>query len=445
MYRFMREDGHRRRVQASLVGSGIISILVGLGWGAAFVHFDRPLLVAMHASLVVFGAVEILLASQGMLTIGTLLAGHIFPLFVLASCLFDSVPDGMHRAAQMHFLPVALGGYFVFRRHGIYLKYVIPALCLIGFVVFSHTSIGFHDPALVIPSSAAQAGIWINTLTAIAELAFIVTVMNADLSTRRMMDTEIRRAIANDDFQLHYQPQVNEAGKVIGAEALIRWQHARMGNVPPVKFIPLAEETGLIVPIGNWVLRTACMQLSRWSTHPQMQHLTIAVNVSASQFRQPDFVQNVLEIVRLSGTSPSKLKLELTESIFVDNVDATVAKMNALREFGIAWSLDDFGTGYSSLSVLNSFPLGQIKIDRSFVRNMFSKASNMVVTEAIIELARKLNLQVVAEGVETVEQYKHLREVGCLIYQGYLFSPPIDIHAFDKVVSSDAASLQILS
>ncbi len=176
-----------------------------------------------------------------------------------------------------------------------------------------------------------------------------------------------------------------------------------------------------------------------------MQHLTIAVNVSASQFRQPDFVQNVLEIVRLSGTSPSKLKLELTESIFVDNVDATVAKMNALREFGIAWSLDDFGTGYSSLSVLNSFPLGQIKIDRSFVRNMFSKASNMVVTEAIIELARKLNLQVVAEGVETVEQYKHLREVGCLIYQGYLFSPPIDIHAFEKVVSSDAASLQILS
>ncbi len=436
----MQDDGHWRRVRANLLGSGVIMIVIGLGWGAAFVHFDRPFLAAMHGALIAFGLVLIWLTLHGRLTAAAVFAGHILPLFIGVSCLFDNVPDGVHRATQMHFLSVALGGYFVFRRDGIYMKYVLPALCLVGFVVFSNTSIGFQDPDLVIPASAAEAGVWTNTLTAMAELVFIVIIMNADLSVRRMMDTEMRKAIANGDFVLHYQPQINAAGKVVGAEALIRWRHATMGHIPPVKFIPLAEETGLIVPIGNWVLRAACAQLAQWETQPETQHLTMAVNVSASQFHQPDFVQSVTEIVRLSGITPSKLKLELTESMFVDNVDATVAKMNALKAIGIVWSLDDFGTGYSSLSVLNSFPLGQIKIDKAFVSDMLANPSKMVVTEAIIELAGKLHLQVIAEGVETVEQLNRLREAGCLTYQGYLFSPPLDIKAFGKLLPPEPLS-----
>ncbi|HWJ73633.1 MAG TPA: EAL domain-containing protein [Kaistia sp.] len=298
---------------------------------------------------------------------------------------------------------------------------------------------------MVIPAGAAEIGVWTNTLTAMAELVFIVVIMNADLSVRRMMDIEMRKAIAHGDFRLHYQPQINEIGTVVGAEALIRWRHAKMGDVPPVKFIPLAEETGLIVPIGNWVLRAACAQLAQWNAQPETQHLTMAVNVSASKFRQPDFVQSVSEIVRLSGVMPSKLKLELTESMFVDNVEATVAKMNALKAMGIVWSLDDFGTGYSSLSVLSSFPHGQIKIDQSFVRGLLTSASNMVVTEAIIKLAGKLNLQVIAEGVETAEQLDRLREAGCLNYQGYLFSPPLDIDAFGKFLSQEPSSIEPVS
>lgn len=436
----MQDDGHRRRVRANLLGSGIITILVGLGWATAFTHFDRPFLAAMHGALMAFGIGLIWLAYRWRLTAAALFAGLFLPLFIAVSCLFDNVPDGVHRATQMHFLSVALGGYFVFRRGRIYMKYIMPALCLVGFVVFSNTSIGFHNPDLVIPAGAAEIGVWTNTLTAMVELVFIVVIMNADLSVRRKMDIEMRKAIANGDFQLHYQPQVNDAGKVVGAEALIRWRHAKMGNIPPFKFIPLAEETGLIVPIGTWVLRAACAQLAQWETRPETQHLTMAVNVSASQFRQPDFVQSVSEIVRLSGITPSKLKLELTESMLVDNVDATVAKMNALREIGIVWSLDDFGTGYSSLSVLNSFPLSQIKIDKSFVRDMLTTASNMAVTEAIIDLAGKLNLQVLAEGIETVEQLDRLREAGCHSYQGYLFSPPLDIDAFGKLLSPELSS-----
>lgn len=437
----MNDDGHKRRLRAGLIGSGTIVFLVGLSWSATLIHFDRPVLAALNGELAAFGIALVWLAYRGRLTAAALLAGLFLPLFIAISCLFDDVPDGVHRATQMHFLPVALGCYFVFRRSGIFMKYVVPAICLIGFAVFSNTSIGFHDPELVIPASSAEIGVWANTLTAMAELVFIVVIMNADLSVRRMMDVEMRKAIANGDFQLHYQPQCDETGKVVGAEALIRWRHAKMGNVPPLKFIPLAEETGLIIPIGNWVLRAACAQLARWDALPETRHLTMAVNVSASQFRQPDFVQSVSEIVRLSGVTPSKLKLEFTESMFVDNVDATVAKMNALKAIGIIWSLDDFGTGYSSLSILNNFPLGQIKIDKSFVQGMLTNASNMVVTEAIIELARKLNLQVIAEGVETVEQLDRLREVGCLNYQGYLFSPPLDIDAFGKFLSPGVAPL----
>ncbi len=249
----------------------------------------------------------------------------------------------------------------------------------------------------------------------------------------------MRKAIQDGDFQLHYQPQIGEEGQIVGAEALIRWRHPRMGNIPPADFIPLAEETGLIVPIGNWVLRAACAQLAQWETQPETRHLTMSVNVSASQFRQPDFVQSVTEIVRLSGITPSRLKLELTESMFVDNVESTTAKMNALTAIGIVWSLDDFGTGYSSLSVLHRFPLGQIKIDKAFVRDMLTNKSNMVVTEAIIALAANLNLQVIAEGVETVAQLNRLREAGCHAYQGYLFSPPVDIEAFAKLLAPEAA------
>ncbi|MDF3983276.1 EAL domain-containing protein [Luteibacter sp. PPL201] len=426
-------------MRSSLIGSGVIIVLIGLGWGAAFIYFDRAVLVGLHACLVAFGMTVACLAYRRRLDAAALLAGMFLPLFITACCLFDNVPNGVHRATHVHFLAVALGGYFVFRRGSIYMKYVMPATCLVAFAVFSHTSIGFHDPAWVIPASAAEIGVWTNTLTAIAELVFIVVIMHADLSVRRMMDIEMRKAIANGHFMLHYQPQIDEAGNVVGAEALIRWRHAKMGEIPPVKFIPLAEETGLIVPIGNWIMRAACAQLAQWDARPETRRLSMAVNISASQFRQPDFVQNMYDIVRVSGVNPSKLKLELTESMFVDDVGATVAKMSALKNMGLAWSLDDFGTGYSSLSVLNSFPLSQIKIDKSFVQGMLNNAANMAVTEAIIELAEKLNLQVVAEGVETVEQLNRLRQAGCRIYQGYLFSPPLGIDAFHEFLSSEAS------
>lgn len=436
----MRDDGHIRRVRANLLGSGFIAIFIGVCWTATFVIFDRPILAALHAVLIVLGVTIFCLAYLGRVTVAAIIAIHAMPVVIFVSCLFDNLPD-VHRSTHIHFLSVALGAYFVFRRSGIYLRYILPAACLIAFAVFSNASIGFNDPMMLLPEPVAAVAAWSNVVSALGLLVFIVIIMNADLSVRRMMEIEMRKAIANGEFELHYQPQLGEQGRVFGAEALIRWRHAKMGNIPPVEFIPLAEETGLIVPIGNWVLRAACAQLALWEAQPQTRHLTMAVNVSVSQFHQPDFVQSVSEIVRLSGITPAKLKLELTESMFVDNVDGTVAKMNALKALGIVWSLDDFGTGYSSLSVLNRFPLGQIKIDKSFVRDMLVNNSNMVVTEAIITLANKLNLQVIAEGVETSDQLERLKAAGCHAYQGYFFSPPLPIDAFGKFLTENAAAV----
>ncbi len=421
------------------MGSGLFAFVLGACWGIAFFIADRPLVAAIVTCMAVFGLGVFWLAREGRVTMSALLIGHFLPVFVGLLCLFDRAPEGLHRASPLHFLAFALAGYFIFRGQGIYLRYVLPALCLAAYVVLSATSIGFHDPELILPEGMALASVWINTVTATISLIFIVIVMNTDLTVRRALEIDMRKAIQDGDFQLHYQPQIGEEGQIVGAEALIRWRHPRMGNIPPADFIPLAEETGLIVPIGNWVLRAACAQLAQWETQPETRHLTMSVNVSASQFRQPDFVQSVTEIVRLSGITPSRLKLELTESMFVDNVESTTAKMNALTAIGIVWSLDDFGTGYSSLSVLHRFPLGQIKIDKAFVRDMLTNKSNMVVTEAIIALAANLNLQVIAEGVETVAQLNRLREAGCHAYQGYLFSPPVDIEAFAKLLAPEAA------
>lgn len=426
------DDGHIRRVKAIVLSASMIITLLGLCWCVAFFLADRPVLAALHLSMAGSGASMLWLIHRGRLRTAAIVQAHLLPLFIGIFCLFDEVPLGLPRAAHLHFLPVAIGCYFVFRKQCVYLKFVIPLLCLGAFLVFGNTSLVIHDPALVIPPKAAGIAVWINTLTSLFAIILIVMIMNADLTVRRMMDVEMRKAIANGDFRLHYQPQFDEDRRLIGAEALIRWPHAKMGNIPPVRFIPLAEETGLIVPIGNWVLRAACAQLAAWESRQETQHLTLSVNVSASQFRQPDFVQHVSEIVRLSGIRPSKLKLELTESMFVENIDETVDKMNALRSIGIIWSLDDFGTGYSALSVLPRFPLGQVKIDQAFVRDMLTNESNMLIIETIVGLARNLKLQIVAEGVETPGHFERLREAGCDIFQGFFFSPPVEIATFES-------------
>ncbi len=263
-------------------------------------------------------------------------------------------------------------------------------------------------------------------------LFFEATMEEAALR-RASLEGDLRRGLDEGRFLVHYQAQVTAEGHVIGAEVLARWQHPQKGIVPPAEFIPIAEESGLILPLGAWVLDTACMQLARWSRQPEMAALTLAVNVSARQFHHADFVDQVVAALRKSGADPARLKLELTESLLVNDVEETIARMNVLRAAGVGFSLDDFGTGYSSLTYLKRLPLDQLKIDRSFVHDVLANPHDAAIAKIIVALGQSLGLDVIAEGVETPAQRQFLAECRCDVYQGYLFSHPLPPEAFERL------------
>ncbi|OIQ84611.1 phytochrome-like protein cph2 [mine drainage metagenome] len=262
-------------------------------------------------------------------------------------------------------------------------------------------------------------------------LRFFDPQMQANITARAALEEGLHHALANNQFMLHYQVQTTHDGRAIGAEALIRWQHPKNGLVSPAVFIPLAEETGMILPIGQWVLESACARIKQWESSFYTQHLQLAVNVSARQFHQAGFVEQVCQAINSSAIKPDRLKLELTESLVLSDIDDTILKMNALRKIGVSFSMDDFGTGYSSLSSLKKLPITQLKIDQSFVRDITSDPDDAVIVQTIIAMARNLGMEIIAEGVETEAQRAFLEQHGCPVCQGYLFGRPMPIEQFE--------------
>jgi diguanylate cyclase (GGDEF)-like protein len=256
----------------------------------------------------------------------------------------------------------------------------------------------------------------------------------AALEARSELEHALRKAIEQRQLHVYFQVQVNHQSKAIGAEALIRWEHPQLGLVFPGQFIQIAEETGLILSIGQWVLESVCEQIKLWEHDPLTRDLQIAVNVSARQFHQPDFVALVDDVIKRTRINPSRLKLELTESMVLDDVEDTVVKMHALKKIGVRFSMDDFGTGYSSLAYLTQLPLDQLKVDQSFVRNIGIKSTDSVIVQTIIGMATNLNMESIAEGVETQAQRDFLEQAGCKLYQGYLFGKPVPLEKFTDVL-----------
>lgn len=268
-------------------------------------------------------------------------------------------------------------------------------------------------------------------------LHFFAPALQAAVNARAEMEEDLRQAIKANDFQLFYQAQLGR-GIVTGAEALVRWKHPKRGLLPPDDFIPLAEQTGLILSLGDWVLEAACKQLAAWATRKATVDLTVAVNISARQLLNPEFVKNVLRTLERTGANPGKLKLELTESMFVDDLEDVVAKMTELKSHGLRFSLDDFGMGYSSLAYLRRLPLDQLKIDQEFVRDILVDPSSSAIAQSIISLSKAMSLSVIAEGVETEEQRDFLGRMGCYSFQGYLFSGPVPLEDFESLLPRSA-------
>jgi diguanylate cyclase (GGDEF)-like protein/PAS domain S-box-containing protein len=274
-------------------------------------------------------------------------------------------------------------------------------------------------------------------------LRFFDPQMQDTINARADLESELRKALEKQQFHLYYQIQVDDSHRPLGAEALIRWIHPERGLVSPLQFIPLAEETGLILPIGQWVMDTACAQLKIWQQNALTRDLVLAVNVSAKQFHQPNFVVQVQSALQRNAINPKLLKLELTESLLLNDIEDIIKKMNELNEIGCQLSLDDFGTGYSSLQYLKRLPLDQLKIDQSFVRDLASDNSDKAIVRTIISMAHSLKLDVIAEGVETEEQRQFLLKKGCTHYQGYLFGKPMPIDQFEALLKRSQSILMM--
>ena len=319
----------------------------------------------------------------------------------------------------------ALGQPYDIEGHGYH------STCSIGITLFG----GATRERIEEPLKRAEMAMYQAKAAGRNTLRFFEPEMGTAVTTRAALEAELREAVSSGQFVLHYQPQGGGSVRMSGVEALLRWQHPRRGLVSPAEFVSIAETNGLILPLGRWVLETACKQLAAWAARPEMSHLTMAVNVSARQFRQPDFVEAVMSILRANGAKPSRLKLELTESVLVDNVEDIIVKMNDLRAKGVGFSLDDFGTGYSSLSYLKRLPLDQLKIDRSFVKDIITDPDDAAIAKMVIALADSLGLLVIAEGVETEAQRDFLAGLGCNNYQGYLFSRPLPIDELEAFVN----------
>ncbi len=424
-----------------LLGGSLLSA-ISLGWGIYFALHGKWGIVAVDAVLLSVGVAASWLTRRQQLVAATLV---LLPaLFVVISgiCLFLDVPSARVPRSTHHFL-LALGAcsYLLLRGQRWWLRHGITLAFFAAFLVLASTSEGWSTE-YVLPDEMRASGTWVNNLLSLVTLYLVLHVMQADVAARNAFEADLLNAVIQGQFVLHYQPQISEQGEVIGAEALVRWQHPSRGMVPPGEFIPLAERSGLILQLGDWVLKQACTQLVSWAQQPHTVHLTLAVNVSARQFRQPDFVAQVLSIVERSGVAPSRLKLELTESMLVNDVEDIIAKMTALKARGVGFSLDDFGTGYSSLAYLKRLPLDQLKIDQTFVRDILTDPNDAAIARTVVSLGQNLGLNVIAEGVETAGQREFLSANGCHAFQGYLFSKPLPIADFDAYALKHAANPQ---
>ena len=425
---------HARRVQAMLWFGACMLTVMGTGWTLFFANSGIWFLALMQFSMLLTG-----------LTVGTLTyckrTRVAFYLLILGAYVFITgiawvmdIPSAQApRTTHLFLLVLGLAAQLFLRDEPAYYRLPIVGGCLITCVFLASTTTGMVSP-YALPDQVRIMGSWVNAGAAIVGMFVLMQLIVSDLSNTSTLEADLRKGLQRGEFHLLYQPQVTSHGQVFGAEALLRWHHPKRGLVSPDEFIPVAERTGLIIPLGTWVLGTACTQLADWSRQPDMAHLTLAVNVSAHQFGQANFVEQVQTTAGRTGANPQLLKVELTESMLAHDIEDIILKMHALKGIGVGTSLDDFGTGYSSLSYLKRLPLDQLKIDQSFVRDVMAHGNDASIAKTIIHLGRDLNFTVIAEGVETTEQRDFLMAHDCNRFQGYLFSKPIPADQFAQFV-----------
>ncbi|MDD2833256.1 MAG: EAL domain-containing protein [Methylotenera sp.] len=430
------DDAQALRVKVALEVGSVALIAAGLLWVFLLTTSNAWQIAWIEGLLVLLGTITLVLTRKGRMRIAAFLLLSILFLILLAMSFFLDVPTASApRVVHHYFLLLAFYAYLLLKNECEWLRMVFFFICLAAFVVFSSTYWGVATP-YALAEEVRVIGGWMNAIIATGLLCITLYILQSDFVESGEAGHALSLALWHHQFELYYQPQVDETGKVFAAEALIRWHHPKRGFVLPVDFIPLAEQLGMMVPIGHWVLAQACKQLASWALKPETAHLTLSVNVSAPQFSESEFVPKLLALIECTGIDAKRLKLELTESMLVKDAEDVIAKMALLKKVGVGVALDDFGTGYSSLSYLKRLPLDQLKIDQSFIRDILTDLHDAAIARTIIALGQELGLKVIAEGVEAEAQRSFLLENGCYAFQGYWFSHPLPIAQFDAFVAS---------
>lgn len=426
----------QQRVKIMLWVTGAALICIGIGWGIFFSLNGYWLQVAMDGIVIAVGLTIFRLVHTRQLSAAfALMVASVYVLVVLTCLYFDLPTAAAPRSTHLFLLPMGMCVFLYWREAPGLIRPLVAGLCFVTCLVLASSDVALSDQ-YGLPDSIRIGGTWVNNGLAIGLTFVLLHIMMSDIAIVSSLESDIRRGMNQGEFILVYQPQVSSKGAVVGAEALLRWQHPKRGLLGPAEFIAMAEQSGLIVRMGLESMEAACRLLVDLGKMPSSSHLTVSVNVSARQLRQPDFVSSVEAILKRTGVPENRLKLELTESLLVHDMDDIVQKMTALRPLGVGFSLDDFGTGYSSLSYLKRLPLDQLKIDQSFVRDVLTDANDAAIARTVISLGKSLGFAVIAEGVETEGQRDFLARNDCHFFQGYLFSRPLPEAQFRRYVAA---------
>lgn len=429
-------EKHKDKLTYLLEIASIVITVAAVTWTIFFILIQDWLSAIIESTLSLLGYIGYWHTKHN----NTKIIAHVyFPLLFIVMCLvcyFFDVPNvAVARSNHHYFLPMVLYAYVLYQDEHPYLKIAAPILISFAFLLFASTHIGINYSSMT--NEQRLIGLWVTNSVALFMLFLVALIMQSDFKVRHTLELELSKALLKDELKLYFQPQVNAHGSTVGAEALARWHHPSLGMIDPDVFIPLAEKTDLILHLGKHVLTSACHQLATWAQSEATEHLTLSVNISVKQFQNTEFVQHIVMLVNETNIDVSKLHLEITESIFAHNLDDIVLKMRQLKSFGIKLSLDDFGTGYSSLAYVKRLPLDELKIDKSFIKEVLTSVSDTTITKMIISLAHELQIAIIAEGVETTEQRQFLIDNGCHHFQGHLYSHPLPISEFNAFVAAN--------
>lgn len=421
-------ENHKRRQFFLLFLTGIICCAGGIFWSGAYVYSGKPYLAAICSSVVILGVYSLYTAFKGLRKKDISIFSHLILFICIIISLTDYPLTDTPRSSHTYLLVYSIGGMLFLRNESVYLKNYIPLFSLLLYFIFSVSDISFASERFHPPVPIMINGVYVNYAICLLLIFGILVIYRSDYTNEKYIECALTKAMIRNELYVCYQPQIDNNGHIRSAEALLRWKHPTRGFIPPDSFIPVAEASGLIIPLGYWVLEQVCRDMRTMYSHGI--NVKVSVNLSPLQLMEPSFTYNVQSILKKESISFRDITFEITESTFLYDKKKITAIMNDLSKNGVSWSLDDLGSGYASLNVLNEMPFDEVKIDRALLKNGLNNVKNIIIIENVIEMGKKTGMSVVVEGVETEKMAQLLFNMGNVILQGFHYSKPLPVDEF---------------